>query len=302
MAHLRSILKEYLSFLSLEKGLQPNTRMAYEHDLKRYIQFLLDTRGIERAEMIDVHHIQEFLGELHNMGLSPRSMARNISSVRSFHDYLIRENYTTANPAEIIDVPKTARNLPEVLTVDEVSALIDVYSADDDPAAVRNKAILEVLYGAGLRVSELTSLTMDQYFPEVGLMRVTGKGNRERLVPIGDVAIRCLDTYLTGVRPAFFRTHEKAKGALFLNQRGTPLSRMSVWNFVQHAARESGITKHVHPHIFRHSFATHLLEGGADLRSVQEMLGHVSITTTEIYTHVDRSLLHQVHKQFHPRA
>jgi integrase/recombinase XerD len=302
MSQLDSIIAEYLSFLKIEKGLQSNTLTAYEHDLKRYLSFLKHTRSIERAEVIDVHHIEEFLQELKVIGLAVSSMARNISSVRSFHDYLVMEQYATANPAEIIEIPRSARKLPEILSADEISAMIDVFSDEDNPAFIRNKAILELLYSAGLRVSELTTLTLDQLYFEIGFLRVIGKGNKERLVPIGNLAREAVELYLNSVRPVFYKSSDRSKNAVFLNQRGTPISRMSVWNFVQDAAKKAAISKKVHPHIFRHSFATHLLEGGADLRSVQEMLGHVSITTTEIYTHVDRSFLHQVHKQYHPRA
>ncbi|MCC5925125.1 MAG: site-specific tyrosine recombinase XerD [Bacteroidetes bacterium] len=302
MAQLTRILPQYLSFLKIEKGLQSNTLVAYEHDLKRYISFLRDSRNIERAETIDVHHIEAFLQELSDIGLAVTSLARNISAVRSFHDFLVMEQHVNANPAEIIEIPKASRKLPEVLSSEEVISMIDVFSDANDDASVRNKAILELLYSAGLRVTELTTLKLDQLYFEIGFLRVIGKGNKERLVPVGKQAVDAVENYLNTVRPTFLKSSQTAKSAVFLNQRGSPLSRMSVWNFVQFAAKKAGITKKVHPHVFRHSFATHLLEGGADLRSVQEMLGHVSITTTEIYTHVDRSFLHQVHKEFHPRA
>ncbi|MCH8522991.1 MAG: site-specific tyrosine recombinase XerD [Balneolales bacterium] len=302
MAQLTRILPQYLSFLKIEKGLQSNTLVAYEHDLKRYISFLRDSRNIERAETIDVHHIEAFLQELSDIGLAVTSLARNISAVRSFHDFLVMEQHVNANPAEIIEIPKASRKLPEVLSSEEVISMIDVFSDANDAASVRNKAILELLYSAGLRVTELTTLKLDQLYFEIGFLRVIGKGNKERLVPVGKQAVDAVENYLSTVRPTFLKSSQTAKSAVFLNQRGSPLSRMSVWNFVQFAAKKAGITKKVHPHVFRHSFATHLLEGGADLRSVQEMLGHVSITTTEIYTHVDRSFLHQVHKEFHPRA
>lgn len=302
MAALDRILPEYISYLTVEKGLQQNTIDAYNHDLTRYIRFLEHNHGINHAESIDIHHIEAFLDELKSAGLAASSMGRNISSIRSFHDYIVMEQYAIANPAEIIDIPKITRKLPEVLSPQEIEDMISVFDDTANPSHTRNQAILELLYSAGLRVSELTSITIDQLYFEIGFVRVIGKGNRERLVPVGKKAVESVERYLSEVRPVFFKSRDIAKGAVFLNQRGSPLSRMSVWNFVQEATIKAGIAKHVHPHSFRHSFATHLLEGGADLRSVQEMLGHVSITTTEIYTHIDRSFLHQVHKQYHPRA
>lgn len=296
------VLKEYLHFLMLEKGLSENSVVAYRHDLNRYTQYLYQIRGLKHPESVDLHHIEDYLEELTAMELSPTSIARNISSIRNFHKYLVGEYIVAANPAEIIDLPKKARKLPEILHPDEVIALIDAFNDFSDPIFIRNKAILEIMYAAGLRVSELITLGLEQLYFEVGFIRVIGKGNKERLVPVGEPAIDICNKYLVEVRPDLVKNKAKTANKLFLNQRGTPLSRMGVWNIVQQAARIADIRKKVYPHILRHSFATHLLEGGADLRAVQEMLGHVSILTTEIYTHVDRSLIHQIHKQFHPRA
>lgn len=296
------VLNEYLHFLMLEKGLSDNSVVAYRHDLNRYTLYLSNIRGLKHPESVDVHHIEDYLEELTAMELSPTSIARNISSIRNFHNYLVGEDIVSANPAEIIDLPKKARKLPEILHPDEVIALIDAFNDLSDPIFIRNKAILEIMYAAGLRVSELITLGMEQLYFEVGFIRVIGKGNKERLVPVGEPAIDICNTYIREVRPELVKSNVKTANKLFLNQRGTPLSRMGVWNIVQQAARIADIRKKVYPHILRHSFATHLLEGGADLRAVQEMLGHVSILTTEIYTHVDRSLIHQIHKQFHPRA
>lgn len=297
----RSPLESYLSFTALEKGLQSNSLDAYSRDLERYLDYLHNVRGLKTVESIDMHHIEAFLDELVSMDLAPSSIARNISSIRNFHKFLVAEEFTSANPAEMIDLPKKARKLPEVLHVEEVIQMIESYQTE--PAAeLRNRAMLEMLYAAGLRVSELINLSMDQLFFEIGFIRVIGKGNKERLVPVGEHAIDMVSSYISSARPEFVRDRSATRNKVFLNQRGTPISRMSVWNILQEAARRANITKKVYPHIFRHSFATHLLEGGVDLRSVQEMLGHASIVTTEIYTHVDRSLLHQAHKQFHPRA
>lgn len=294
----------YLQFVKLEKGLSENSVISYENDLNRYLQFLVVEAKINDLAGVTLSHIEEFLDYLidHEL-LSASSLARNISSIRGFHEFAVVENFTKANPAELIELPKKAKKLPEVLSPEEVIAMLDTPDTSK-PAGIRDKAILECLYGTGMRVSELTDLEKDRLYFEIGFIRVIGKGSKERLVPVGEFAQDALEHYIEHARPLFFKPEkaDKAKNKVFLNQRGGALTRMSVWNIVQKAARDADIKKNVYPHIFRHSFATHLLEGGADLRAVQEMLGHSSILTTEIYTHVDRSLLHQVHKQFHPRS
>lgn len=301
MAVFSHILDSYLQFVGLEKGLQLNTLDAYKRDLERYLIFLSDVRGLKSLEAIDIHHIESYLEELSAMELNASTVARNISSIRNFHKFLVMEDITLSNPAEVVDLPRKARKLPDVLNPDEVIQMLEIFTGTD-VASVRNKAMLETMYAAGLRVSELVDLSLDQLFFEVGFIRVIGKGNKERLIPVGQPAIDAVNIYMNDVRLSLIKDKKSTKNKVFLNQRGTPISRMSVWNIVQEAALKANITKKVYPHILRHSFATHLLEGGADLRSVQEMLGHVSILTTEIYTHVDRSLLHQIHKQYHPRA
>jgi integrase/recombinase XerD len=301
MPGFSDILTSYLQFVRLEKGLQNNTIEAYEHDIKRYIDFLEHIRKLTSPQAIDLHHIEAYIEELSAMGLAPGSMARNISSIRNFHQFMLMENMIESNPAEIVDIPKKTRKLPEILDATEIGQMLEAFN-EDDIASVRNRAILEIMYGAGLRVSELVNLTLDQLYFEIGFLRIIGKGNKERLVPVGDPAIKATEQYLGTIRPQILKSQKLAMGHVFLNQRGGPITRMSIWNIVQQAAKIAQIKKKVYPHILRHSFATHLLEGGADLRSVQEMLGHVSILTTEIYTHVDRSLLHQIHKQYHPRA
>jgi integrase/recombinase XerD len=294
----------YLQFIKLEKGLSNNSVVSYENDLQRYLDFMTVEYKFSDLSGISLTHIESFLDYLiDNELLSASSLARNISSIRGFHEFAMVEGFTKANPAELIELPKKAKKLPEILNPEEIFSMLD--SPDiTKPAGIRDKAILECLYGTGMRVSELTDLETDRLFFEIGFIRVIGKGSKERLVPVGEHAQDALEHYIEHVRPLFFNSEkaEKAKNKVFLNQRGGALTRMSVWNIVQKAAKAADITKNVYPHIFRHSFATHLLEGGADLRAVQEMLGHASILTTEIYTHVDRSLLHQVHKQYHPRA
>lgn len=296
-------LQRYLQFIKLEKSLSKNSVVSYENDLERYLKFLAQDLRIHDLSGITLQHIEQYLEELSAMDLAVSSIARNISSIRGFHEFAVVEGFAKANPAELIELPKKAKKLPEVLNPDEIIAMIEIPNRETD-AGIRNAAIMETLYATGMRVSELTNLEPDNLFFEIGFIRVVGKGDKERLVPVGEVAQTAIEHYIEVVRPKFKseKRPQKAKNKLFLNQRGGPLSRMSIWNIVNDAAERAGITKNVYPHIFRHSFATHLLEGGADLRAVQEMLGHVSIVTTEIYTHVDRSLLHQVHKEFHPRA
>lgn len=302
MSDVQSVLASYLQFLRLEKGLAENSLEAYEKDLKRYIAFLEDILHIKDLNGVTLRHIEDYIAELSAMDLAVSTIARNISSIRGFHEFAKIENYTMADPAELVELPKKSRKLPEVLNVDEVRRLLETPNLKTK-AGLRDSAIMECLYGTGIRVSELVNLQLDQLFFEIGCIKVRGKGNKERLIPIGEPAQNAIKRYLNDARPAFRQTrNENSRNRVFLNQRGSPLSRVSVWNIVNKAAADAGVTKKVYPHIFRHSFATHLLEAGADLRAVQEMLGHVSIITTEIYTHVDRSFLHQVHRDYHPRS
>jgi integrase/recombinase XerD len=301
--HFEDELKRYLQFIKLEKSLSENSVVSYKNDLRRYLKFIYDDLRIKKLSGVTLQHIEKYLEELSAMDLAVSSIARNISSVRSFHEFALVEGMTEANPAELVELPKKAKNLPEVLDAEEISAIIDTPDRETD-VGIRNAAVLETLYATGMRVSEMVNLELDNLIFEIGFIRVVGKGNKERLVPVGEVAQSALEHYIEVVRPKYLsdKNPQKAKNRVFLSQRSNPLSRMSIWNIVNDAAERAGIEKNVYPHIFRHSFATHLLEGGADLRAVQEMLGHSSIITTEIYTHVDRTLLHQVHKEFHPRA
>jgi len=298
-----SELKRYLQFVTLEKGLAENSVYSYENDLRRYLNFIFYEVKLKDLGGVTLSHIERFLEELVNLGLAVSSITRNISSIRSFHEFAVVEGLSDANPAELTELPRKARKLPDILHPEEVNQILIAPDRESD-AGIRDAAILECLYATGMRVSELVDLQADRLYFEIGFIRVIGKGNKERLVPVGEIAQQVMEHYLETVRPRFMHPSKpvKAKNKIFLNQRGGPLTRMSVWNIVNRYAEEAGIKKNVYPHIFRHSFATHLLEGGADLRAVQEMLGHATILTTEIYTHVDRSLLHQVHKQFHPRA
>lgn len=294
----------YLQFIKLEKGLTKNSVVSYKNDIERYFQFLSSQKKITDLAGVSLDHIEDFLNFLvDEQLLSTSSLARNISSIRGFHEFAVVEGITKANPAELIELPKKASKLPEVLDRDEIEAILSTPDLTTS-TGIRDKAILETLYGTGMRVSELTGLEQDRLIFEIGFIRVIGKGNKERLVPVGEIAQDAISHYTEHIRPQFLNPEKahKAKNKVFLSIRGSALSRMSIWNIVEKAAQKAEIKKNVYPHIFRHSFATHLLEGGADLRAVQEMLGHSSILTTEIYTHVDRSFLQQVHKEFHPRA
>jgi integrase/recombinase XerD len=244
-------------------------------------------------------HLDDFLSYLTEMGLAARSQARLISALRSFYQYLLQEKLIQRDPTELLRAPKLGRHLPEVMTYAEVNALLAAIDVSTDHG-LRDRAMLETLYACGLRVSELTSLQMNHVYPDDGLVRIIGKGNKERLVPIGMEALKQIGFYLSGVRQLMDNIKPAGDSVLFLNRRGSPLSRVSVFTAVKKYAAAAGITKNISPHSFRHSFATHLIEGGADLRAVQDMLGHESITTTEIYTHLDLDYLRETILSFHP--
>jgi integrase/recombinase XerD len=295
--------EEYLHYLLLEKNASKNTIASYRLDITRYLDYLRRTR-VRNLDDITERHTSRFVSALHDLGLSPRSITRTISAIKGFHRFLLGDGITQSDPTALMEAPKMARNLPDVLTQEEVEAILHRPAAtplDRKSLWIRDRAILEMLYATGVRVSELVGLKQIHLLAEEGIIRVFGKGSKERIVPIGRSALGWVERYQKEVR-----THLPAKGRtddrLFLNARGGPISRMTVWTIVTGNAKGAGITKEVHPHTFRHSFATHLLEGGADLRAVQEMLGHADISTTQIYTHVDREYLKEVHRTFHPRA
>ncbi|TNE71362.1 site-specific tyrosine recombinase XerD [bacterium] len=294
-------LQSYFNFLKLEKGLSDNSVESYRNDLERYLIFLAEIQQLSDLAAVTFSHIEEYLNELAAMGLAPRSIARNISAIRGFHEFCVMEQFAVANPSEIIETPKFTQKLPDVLLAEEVASILDA-PEKETAVGMRDACILETLYGTGMRVSELVDLELNQILFEIDFIRVIGKGNKERLVPLGEINKQILYDYIREVRTLFINNPINTKNKVFLNQRGKPLSRMSIWNIVQKYTQAAGVTKHVYPHAFRHSFATHLLEGGADLRAVQEMLGHSSIMTTEIYTHIDRNYLHQTYKSFHPRS
>ncbi len=293
------LLDRFIRHLALEKGLADNTLFAYQSDLQRYVQYLKDHR-IKKPESITPLLLQQFIGELYDLGLSESSLARNFSALRGFHRFLIREEITRTDPTELLETPRLKRKLPAVLSVEEVEKILEQPDTDT-LAGIRDRAMLETLYACGLRVSELLGLTVDAVLLNDQFVRVWGKGSRERFVPLGDEAARWLKIYLGRVRP-HLSLGVASRNILFLNLRGKPLSRMGFWKILQKYVRQARIQTEVHPHTFRHSFATHLLENGADLRAVQELLGHQDISTTQIYTHVTTQRLREVYQQHHPRA
>jgi integrase/recombinase XerD len=292
-------LKEYLNVLRLEKNLSENTVSSYKNDITSLINFL-DSYKINDPSLIDHKLLNKFFVSLQEVGLSNTSAARYYSSIKGFFNYLFSNKYIEVNPVEKVLPPKLSKSLPSVLTVEEVDSVLSKPDVKEK-LGLRDKGILEVLYACGLRVSELIEMKVSDLFFDEEIIRVLGKGSKERLVPIGRSAVKWTKKYLTDSRPLLMKK-AKSGNIVFLNNRGTKLSRMGLWKIVDHYVKEAGIQKDVHPHTFRHSFATHLLEGGADLRAVQEMLGHADISTTQIYTHIDRDYIKQVHKQFHPRG
>jgi len=293
-----AVFQRYLQFVRIEKNLAGNSLQSYSLDLVRYASFL-QTNKITSLSQIDLKTIESYLRVLYDLGLAPSSIARNISSLKGFHRFISSEGILSSDPTELIDSIKLPKKLPDVLTVQEVFSILD--AADpNDRIGLRDRAILETLYATGIRVSELITLRQSQLFFDVDLIRVFGKGSKERIVPIGGSAMNMIRKYQAGTRPGLASTGKSAD-VLFLNQRGTGLSRMAILTIVKNCASLAGVKKDVTPHTFRHSFATHLLEGGADLRAVQEMLGHADISTTQIYTHIDREFLKEIHFQFHPR-
>jgi integrase/recombinase XerD len=297
-AILRFQLDRFGDFLTLEQGTSPRTLEAYRRDVERLVEFA-SVKGALSAVDVTSRLLRDFVYHLKDLGLAPSSIRRNISAVRTYYRFLLADGAVVRDPSERLETPKRWRTLPEVLTVEEVLRLLAAPTLDD-PLAFRDRAMLELAYGAGLRVSEWITLGTRDVLFEDKLVRVFGKGSKERLVPLGRSAIGAVATYVRELRPRL----EKGggKGILLLNARGAPLTRMGAWKILRRYVERAGISKHVSPHTLRHSFATHLLEGGADLRAVQEMLGHADISTTQIYTHVDREYLRQVHKQYHPRG
>lgn len=301
---MQEYLRSYIHFLNLEKNSSDNTIASYKHNIGRYINFL-ESKKIGSPENITEEILTNYLKSLSKLLLSARSISQNISAIKGFHKYLIGDEITKNNPAQDLTTPKLPKKLPEVLTLPEVDLILSKPDTTQ-PLGTRDRAILETLYATGMRVSELLILKQSDVNTEFGVVRVFGKGSKERLIPIGKSALEWIKKYKENVRINLMnvqkRLQHKSSDVLFLNAHGRQMTRMAVWNIVDRYTREARIEKPVHPHTFRHSFATHLLEGGADLRAVQEMLGHSDISTTEIYTHIDKEYLKEVHKTFHPRG
>lgn len=298
VAYTRDLVP-YFNHISLEKGLSENTFDSYYYDLKNFAEFLnnLGTKSIREA---DRKSIIAFLDKLDELGIGSSSRLRYLSSIRGFYKFHLDSGKIANDPSENVDVPKTGRKLPDTLTVEQVEQIL---SAPDTltPAGIRDKAMMETMYACGLRVSELIGIKQRDILLENEIIRVFGKGSKERIVPIGSAALEWIEKYKTTARSLFYKGKDTGD-ILFLNQRGTGLTRMGFWKLLRAYSVKTGLGDRVHPHTLRHSFATHLLEGGADLRIVQAMLGHSDISTTQIYTHTDRDFIKEVHRTFHPRA
>ena len=288
--------KLFLGWIGAEKGLSENSIQSYRYDLQRFDSFLSDKR--QQDTSVKEAQLQEFIAMLYDIGFAPSSIQRTISTLRSYYSFLVSEGYLALNPSNNLVTPKKVKHLPSVLQIDQVDKILTSIDLTAK-GGLRDRALLETLYSCGLRVSELIELTFAQIIEEGTFLFIHGKGSKERIVPLGKIATEWINRYKEEERPLF--ANEKSHDSIFLNQRGGALSRMGVWKIIQKRADYAAISEHVSPHTFRHSFATHLLEGGADLRIVQELLGHTNITTTEIYTHIDREHLIEVHRTFHPR-
>ena len=290
--------KGYKAYLRLEKSLSDHSVDAYLHDVTKLTQYLQVVNQEKNPASLTLRDLQAFVKWIGELGMGATTQARIISGIRSFYKYLLTEQLITIDPSTLLEAPKTRRKLPDTLSFEEIEKLIGAIDLSS-PEGTRNKAILETMYSCGLRVSELVGLKISCLYLDIGFIRVIGKGDKERLVPIGSDAIKCIKTYKDTVR-SHQNVSEKNQDILFLNRRGNALSRVMIFYIIKSLALTAGITKVISPHTFRHSFATHLVEGGADLRAVQEMLGHESITTTEIYTHLNRDFLRDTLQQFHP--
>lgn len=292
-------IKQFKNYLRLERSLSDNSIEAYIHDVVKLKQFTEISNPDPSPLHLSSDDIRNFLHDIARLGLTPHSQARILSGVKAFYKYLVFEDLLQDDPSALIEGPKLGRKLPDVLEYHEIERLLNAIDLST-PEGGRNRAMLEVLYGSGLRVSELVDLRLSNVYGDIGFLRILGKGNKERLVPIGREALKYLDIYKKEIRihVPVKRGHEDF---VFLNRRGRQLTRVMVFTIIKNLSAAAGIHKSISPHTFRHSFATHLIEGGADLRAVQEMLGHESITTTEIYTHLDRDYLRQVVQEFHPR-
>ncbi len=288
----------YKAYLQLERSLSDNSVQAYLRDIEKLTEFLQLASNLKTPAELDLKDLQHFIRYINDLGMTATSQSRIISGIRSFYRYCAIENIVTKDPSLLLEAPRTKRTLPDVLTFEEIESIINSIDLST-PEGGRNKAILEVLYSCGLRVTELVNLQLSNLYLDVGFIRVIGKGDKERLVPIGQSAIKFITIYKNEIR-VHVPIKKGQEDILFLNRRGSKLTRVMIFLLLKDLVKKAGISKKISPHTFRHSFATHLVEGGADLRAVQEMLGHESITTTEIYTHIDREYLRDTLQKFHP--
>ena len=299
MLDWKSSINGFMHYLQLERAMSPNSIDAYIRDISKFHRYL-QIRELElNPSEIEENHLMDFIVWLNELGLGPKSQARIRSGVKAYYRYLLLEDMIEHDPSELIESPKLARKIPEVLSINEIQSILDSVDLSTDHGT-RNRALLEVLYACGLRVSELTHLKISNMYADIGFIKVLGKGDKERLVPIGEEALKHIQFYMDGVRRHLPKIQPLNEDFIFLNRRGRKLSRVMSFMIVKDAAKDAGIEKNVSPHTFRHSFATHLVEGGADLKAVQDMLGHESITTTEIYTHLDNAYLRNTILAHHP--
>ncbi|WP_017380405.1 site-specific tyrosine recombinase XerD [Paenisporosarcina sp. TG-14] len=300
MKEMQDAVSDYLHFLRVERQLSSNTLSSYERDLKAYIKDLSKVQNITTLNNVERIHILSHLQLLKVGGNSSRTLARHISSIRSFHQFILREKVSNTDPTVHLEMPQMDRTLPKILSIEEIEELIAAPNTGK-PQGLRDRAMLEILYATGMRISECISLNLEDLHLTMGFVRCFGKGGKERIIPLGQSALTACENYLKEGRPKLIKPTNKTD-AIFVNQRGKALTRQGVWKLMKEHARKAGIQNEIMPHTMRHSFATHMIENGADLRAVQEMLGHADISTTQIYTHVSKIRLKDVYKQFHPRA
>lgn len=294
---MKEFLEEFINYLSVERGLSSNTLVSYKRDINKYLGYL-SSQNIDSIDKINKNNITAFMLAQKQKDMSVNSVCRNLAAIKSFHRFLVREGLVKSDPTSLMESPKTFKHIPDVLNQAEIESMIKI-SFSQNWQGIRDNALLELLYASGMRVSEIINLRIEDLNLDVGFIRCIGKGQKERIVPIGKKAIFALKRYLDKVRPKLAK--EKSGSFVFLSRLGKKISRQSVWKLIKYYAKKARIKKVIKPHTFRHSFASHLLERGADLRSVQEMLGHADISTTQVYTHVDKERLKAIHKKFHPR-
>ncbi len=295
---MQDLIENFINYLSVERGLADNTLIAYRRDLNKYAEDLSE-HGIKAVNQVKRDHITEYIFREKEAGMSMSSICRSLAAIKMFHRFLVREHLAEMDPTNLVETPKIWKRIPDVLSQPEIEAIINA-SLGKKGQLIRDNAILELFYASGMRVSELVGLKVENINFEVGYVRCLGKGRKERVIPIGQRSRDAIRKYCDGVRPKLLKG--KTSSALFVSRLGQKITRQGIWKMIKHYAKKANIQKTIKPHTLRHTFATHLLQHGADLRSVQEMLGHADISTTQIYTHVDRDRLKTVHKQFHPRG